>query len=145
MYYEVSIKHDYLTDSNEVKNKVDKIIINNVNLFSEAEYAALKYGNNNWHADNFDNDPDITAIKRSHIYEFANDMPGKKIYMATLDDVFVDDNGKEKHMKYLVGLYANDMDEAKKVIGEYMQQMQDFTLVGLNETKFIAVVDAAKK
>lgn len=143
MYYEVSIKHDYFTKQEEVKSKVDKILVNNENTFSTAEYKALQYGNDNWKADNFDNEPDVTAMKRSRIYEFANKPEdGEKIYFATLDDEFVDDSGKEKHTKYLVGVYADDITQAKKTADEYMKQgFNDMTLTDLNETKFLCVVE----
>lgn len=142
MYYEVSVKHDYLTDNNIVKSKVSKIIVNNANLFPEAWNKAMQYSLDNWNADNFDNPPDITAMKRSRIYEFANkENDGEKIYLATLDDVFTDDSGKEKHVKYPVGVYADDITAAKKNIDAYMLQMQDFTLTDLNETKFEKVLE----
>lgn len=143
MYYETSIRHDYLTDKNEVKSKTSKIIINNVNLFSEAEYAALKYANEEWKNDTLTTEPDVTAIKRSRIYEFANKPDdGEKIYLATIDDTFVDDNGKEKAIHYLIGIYADDITKAKNTATEYMKQgISDMTLVGLNETKFEYVVE----
>lgn len=146
MYYEVSIKHDYFTDLQEVKSKVDKIIVNNTNEFPEAWYKAQEYANDNWKADNFENLPDITAMKRSRIYEFANKPEdGEKIYLATLDDVFVDDSGKEKHTKYLVGVYADDITKAKSSIDNYMKQgMSSFKLTDLNETKFLCVVNDKK-
>lgn len=41
MYYEASIKHNYITDKGVVKTKTDKIFVNNVNLFAETEEKAL--------------------------------------------------------------------------------------------------------
>lgn len=142
MYYEASIKHDYLTENNEVKSKTSKVIINNVDLFAEAEYAALKYAADNWKADNF-SEPDVTFIKRSRIREFANSKTeSSRIYFATLEDTFIDVKGKEKHTKYIIGIYAEDIDTAKANVAEYMRQgMQDLTLVGLNETKFEDVIE----
>lgn len=144
MYYEATIKHDTLTDDGKVKTVSSKIIINNVNLFAEAELAALKYASSEWTADNFKTEPDVTALKRSRIYEFANKPAyGDKIYLATIDDIFVDDNGKEKAIHYLVGIYGDDITKAKNAASEYMKQgLNDMTLVGINETKFECVVDA---
>lgn len=143
MYYEATIRHDYITETNAVKQKSSKIIINNVNLFAEAEYVALKYAAENWKADNFD-EPDVTFIKRSRIREFANDWnPNDKIYLATLDDVFInEENGKKKHTKYLVGVYATDIDNAKSVVSSYMKQgLSDLSLIGINETNFETVIE----
>lgn len=144
MYYEVNIKHDYLTEDNEVKSKVSKVIVNNVNLFAEAELKALEYGNSEWKADSLDNDPDVTAIKRSRIYEFVNKpQDGAKIYFATLDYTFTTDNGKEKHSKYLVGVYANEIGQAKAAMDNYIKQgLSDMKLTDLNETKFETVIEA---
>lgn len=143
MYYETSIKHDYLTEDNEVKTMTSKIIVNNANLFSEAEYKALKYANEEWKNDTLTTEPDVTAIKRSRIYEFANKPEdGEKIYLATIDDIFVDDNGKEKRIHYLVGIYADDITKAKNSATEYMKQgISDMLLVGINETKFEHVIE----
>lgn len=142
MYYEISVKHNYFNDNQEVKTQTSKILVNNVREFPEAWNKAMKYAEQEWTADNFDMAPDVTAMKRSRIYEFANkETDGEKIYLATLDDVFVDDSGKEKHTKYPVGVYADDITAAKKNIDSYMLQMQDFTLTDLNETKFEHVVE----
>lgn len=144
MYYEVNIKHDCLTEDNEVKSTVSKIIIHNVDLFGEAELKALEYANSEWKADNLDNDPDVTAIKRSRIYEFANEPSnGAKIYFATLDYTFTADNGKEKHSKYLVGVYASEIGQAKSSMDNYLKQgLSDMKLTDLNETKFETVIEA---
>lgn len=143
MYYEASIKHDYITDKGEVKTKTDKIFVNNVNLFAEAEEKALVYSNKEWAADNFIDAPDVTALKRSRLREFANKPEdGEKIYLATLDDVFIDDSGKEKHVKYVIGVYADDITKAKAHVDDYMRQgLEDMTLTDLNETKFKCVVE----
>lgn len=144
MYYEVNIKHDWLTEDNEVKSTVSKVIVHNVNLFAEAELKALEYANSEWRADNFDNEPDVTAIKRSRIYEFVNKpQDGKQIYFATLDYTFTADNGKEKHSKYLVGVYANEIGQAKTAMDNYIKQgLSDMKLTDLNETKFETVIEA---
>lgn len=143
MYYEASIKHDYITEAGDTKVKTDKIFVNNANLFAEAEEKALVYGNQEWTADNFIDAPDVTALKRSRLREFANNPEdGEKIYLATLDDVFIADNGKEKHMKYVVGIYADNITKAKATADNYLKQgLNGMTLTDLNETKFLCVVE----
>lgn len=143
MYYEANIKHDIATDTGEVRQTLSKVLVHNANLFAEAEAAALKYAYDNYNADNFDNEPDVTAIRRSRICEFTNNpSDGGKIYVATLDYTFTDDSGKEKHTKYLVGIYADDITKAKKAADFHISQgLQDLTLTDLNETRFEPVVE----
>ena len=144
MYYEVTIRHDMLTDKNQVKSQSDKIIVSNVNLFAEAECKALEYAASERKADNLENEPDVTFIKRSRIMEFANTKDkGEKIYIAKLDCLSIDvGSGNEKHIKYSVGIYADDITQANSACQEYMRQgMTGLTLTDLNETKFLSVIE----
>lgn len=144
MYYEVTIKHDMLTEKNQIKSQSDKIIVNNVNLFAEAECKALEYAASEWKADNMVNEPDVTFIKRSRIMEFANTKDkGEKIYIAKLDCLSIDvDSGNEKHTKYSVGIYADDITQANSACQEYMRQgLNDMTLTDINESNIKALIE----
>lgn len=132
-----------VTDKNQIKSQSDKVIVNNVNLFAEAECKAMEYAAEEWKADNMENEPDVTFIKRSRIMEFANTQDkGEKIYIAKLDCASIDDSGNEKHTKYSVGIYADDITKANAACQEYMRQgLEGLTLTDLNETKFINVIE----
>lgn len=88
-------------------------------------------------------DFDVTAIKRSKLREIVNvrhDV-NEKIFFATIADIFVEDNGDEKEMKYIVALFANDMQDAHIKVKDYMAQgLNDMTLKQLKETKFLDIL-----
>ena len=88
-------------------------------------------------------DLDVTAIKRSRLREIVNERQDvmEKIFFATIADIFVEDNGDEKEMKYIVALFAKDMQDAHQKVKDYMAQgLNDMTLKQLKETKFIDIL-----
>jgi hypothetical protein len=55
--------------------------------------------------------------------------------------VFVDDNGKEKEIKYVVAIWATSVGEANELVGEYLKQgMEDFRIIGVKRTKFVDLI-----
>lgn len=88
-------------------------------------------------------DLDVTAIKRSRLREIVNERQDviEKIFFATIADIFVEDNGVEKEMKYVVALFAKDMQDAHIKVKDYMAQgLNDMTLKQLKETKFLDIL-----
>lgn len=88
-------------------------------------------------------DLDVTAIKRSRLREIVNERHDvyDKIFFATIADIFVEDNGDEKEMKYIVALFAKDMQDAHQKVKDYMAQgLNDMELKQLKETKFLEVI-----
>lgn len=142
MYYEVTLKFDTPTDKG-VSYTSHKVIVSGVNLFAQAELSAMQYAKNNKAGGEASGEDDVTAIRRSRIREFANSSDdGQKIYFAVLDDAFVEDSGKVKHTRYVVGVYADDMTHAKIATDAYMRQGFDgLTLVGINETPYECVIE----
>lgn len=130
MYYELTLKHD---DEQTGKTTTERYIIKDCNLFAEAECKGMGI---------YDGDCDVVSIKRSRIYEFANDnQVGGEIFIANIADVFHKDDGSEKELIYMVGIWANDISYAQKVAKDYISQgLSDMKLKGINQTKFIDVV-----
>ena len=81
-----------------------------------------------------------TSIKESNLREFVNERQDddQAIFLATLEDVFVTDDGDEKATRYVVGLFANTVEEATKIMIEYMRQgMGNLSLVSIKKTKIV--------
>lgn len=136
MFYEANTKVTRLNENAEEKQVIERYVIQNCETFSEAEERAAKtYAYDN-------TDGEVVAIKRSNLYEIVNDNVNKeKYFRAKLGSVFVDDNGKEKMTYYHVLLSADNMDEAQKIMKEYMNQgMNDFILLEVKETKYDNVI-----
>ena len=49
--------------------------------------------------------------------------------------------GKEKELKYHVGVFAKNMDDATKKVYEYMKQgLNDMRFIGVKETKILEII-----
>lgn len=135
MYYEISIKNTVIDKKGNDKEVVNKYIVEDCELFAEAEQKGLTMPLSN---------PDVVAIRQSAIREFANTPSGgegEAIYIATIVDTFIKDNGDEAKTKYKVALYALSVTNANKVVQEYMAQgLADMDCEEIKKTSFIDVI-----
>ena len=135
MFFEVQVKLIKMNDKGVDKPATEKIIVKDVNLFSEAEFAAMQ---------EYNGEADVVAMKISKIKEFVNSRSNDEedIYFVTIEDLFVDgDSGEVKSMLYPVALFAETIDSAKDIANEYIKQgLSDMTLVAIKKTKFIDLI-----
>lgn len=131
MFFEVISKRIIIDSKGNDKEIAEKFIIDNCELCCEAEkIMLLEYNGENR----------CTSIKESNLREFVNERQDddQAIFLATLEDVFVTDDGDEKATRYVVGLFANTVEEATKVMIEYMRQgMGNLSLVSIKKTKIV--------
>ena len=135
MIYEATISYVKIDTNGNDKTVKEQYIIENADLFVEVEmrmqgdFGALP---------NFD----VTAIKRSRIHEVCNmrDNEDEKIYIATLIDTFVNEDGSEKEVKYQVAFFADDIANAHAFIEKYANQGYNMRISGIKETKFSDVL-----
>ena len=138
MLYETSIKTIVVDKNGNDKTLVSRYIIENAELFGEAESKLYEeFGN----MAGFE----VTSIKISKLKEIINEAPPGdecKIYFATIVDRFYDaDKDETTETQYVVALHAHDINEAHKAIDQYMKQgMEDMELVGLKCTKYLEVL-----
>lgn len=136
MFYEITIKVNRMQDDGKEKEIVERYIAD-AETFTEAEAKGVKE-----YAD-YQLQGDVVAIKRSNLYEIVNENANKeKYFRAKLGSIFIDENsGKEKMTYYHVLLSADNMDEAQKIMKEYMNQgMNEFILLEIKETKLINLI-----
>lgn len=136
MYYEIAIKVKRMTDKGTEKEVTERYITG-CNLFSEAEAKGLHL----LAEDNLEGD--VIAIRRSNVREIVNESEDKEFFFrATIVDIFIDDNEKEKEMKYNVLVKADNLAEATSKANEYMRQgLQDMRLDGVVKTKILDVLE----
>lgn len=131
MFYEVISKRIIIDAKGNDKEIAEKFIIDNCELCQEAEKVMLlEYNGENR----------CTSIKESNLREFVNERQDddQAIFLATLEDVFVTDDGDEKATRYVVGLFANTVEEATKIMIEYMKQgLNNLSLVSIKKTKIV--------
>ena len=138
MFYEVQIRHSEIDAKGANKEVVEKYIVEGCELFADAEYKSMEY------ITPYSNGLcEVTAMKQSKIREFinSNEEAEQGIYIATVADVFIDDNDKEKEIKYVVAIWATSVGEANELVGEYLKQgMEDFRIIGVKRTKFVDLI-----
>ena len=138
MIYEGTIKYETVTSRGNTKIARESYLIENVDTFSQAEIALTIYA----HALNIQ-DVDVVSLKRSKIKEIANHGGKLKtpMFVATLTDVFTDDNGNEKETNYDIAFFAPNIQEAHNFIIYYTEQGYCMEMRSLKQAKFIDVID----
>lgn len=133
MFFEGKIKVYKENKKGEMKTVLEHYIIENEELFANAEYKLMELCNGAC---------EVTAITKSKIREIINaKQPDKPFFRATLIDIFVNDDGTEKETPYPVLVCAADITEANRLMEDYMKQgMQDFRLEGITKTKILDVL-----
>lgn len=134
MFYEVSSRRIIIDKKGNDKSVTENYIVSKAALFSEAETAVyIKFAMEN----------DVVAIKRSNITDLVNtELDGEFIYLATIEESELDDNGKVSTSNIVVAIYANSIEDATKNAKDYMKQMINYvSLVGVKKSKFIEVVE----
>lgn len=124
----------------EVKVKVTRLIgdkkrkrletyILNKEFFSEAEYAVTAYL-----ADVEEHE--IQSLRLSPIKEIANQYEGQYSYVATLKDIFHDDEGNEKYLRYKVLLWADDLTSATHNVRQLQREGYDMQVESIKEVDY---------
>lgn len=130
MLIEVKVKVTRIIDTKKRK-KLETYILNK-ELFSEAEYDvnAILFNDNT--VDSFE----IQSLKLSTIKEIADQYTGQYSYIATLKDIYHDDEGNEKSIRYKVLLWANDLTSATHNVRELQREGYDMQIEGLKEVDY---------
>lgn len=135
MIYESSVSYIIIDDKGNDKIKKEQFIIENLETFSDVEELLYnEFGANT--------DFDVVAIKRSKIKEIANKRhdENEKLFLAEVEDIFVNESGEEKPIRYRIVLFAKTFDDAKSFVTEFLKQGFDMALVSLKLTKFTDVL-----
>lgn len=140
MFYHIKLNYEAVDEKGANVNKNEEYLVKDCELHAEAEQRGYEYAS----AYQF-NEPDITSVKRSNIREFVNEVASYDediIYDAIIADVYINEKtGKEKELKYHVGVFAKNMDDATKKVYEYMKQgLNDMRFIGVKETKILEII-----
>ena len=133
MLIEVKVKVTRIIDTKKRK-KLETYILNK-DFFSEAEYKVTEILNTQ-HNEGIVDSFEIQSLKLSTIKEIADQYEGQYSFLATLKDIYHDDNGNEKSMKYKVLLWANDLTSATHNARELQRQGYDMQIEGLKEVDY---------
>lgn len=132
MLIEVKTK---LTIEGKKSKKETVTFILDKEFFSEAEYAVTKLLGEE-KAGKSVSDYEIQSLRISPIKELATQYTGENTFVVTLTDVFTDDEGNEKPLKYKVLLWAKDLSEAWERTQEISEQGYDMHIEGIKEVPY---------
>lgn len=134
MIYESTITYNAIKEKGMEVTYKEQYVLENQETFTDVEEKINKTIDYN--------DIDIVAIKRSNIKEIANKRSDneEKLWIATVQETYLNDAGEEKYMKYNILFYAKTFDGAKTFITEYISQGYGMMLVGIKLTKFVDVI-----
>ena len=138
MLIEVRVKVTRIIDTKKRK-KLETYILNK-SFFSEAEYKVTEILNTQ-HDEGEVDSFEIQSLKLSTIKEIAGQYEGQYSFLATLKDIYHDDNGNEKSMRYKVLLWADDLTSATHNARELQRQGYDMQIEGLKEVDYTYVQD----
>ena len=138
MLIEVRVKVTRIIDTKKRK-KLETYILNK-SFFSEAEYKVTEILNTQ-HDEGEVDSFEIQSLKLSTIKEIADQYEGQYSFLATLKDIYHDDNGNEKSMRYKVLLWADDLTSATHNARELQRQGYDMQIEGLKEVDYTYVQD----
>ena len=133
MLIEVKVKVTRIIDTKKRK-KLETYILNK-DFFSEAEYKVTEILNTQ-HDEGEVDSFEIQSLKLSTIKEIADQYEGQYSFLATLKDIYHDDNGNEKSIRYKVLLWANDLTSATHNARELQRQGYDMQIEGLKEVDY---------
>ena len=128
MYYELTLSVDKLNEKGEPKRCIEKYITDKM-LFAEAEAIGLAL---------YNNECDVTAIKRSKISEIINDKEeDKPFFKAVVCTVITNDDGSEKEVDSHILVCEKDVKSATEKVVEYAKRNFGMELKSISRTKIL--------
>lgn len=134
MIYEGTIKYETTTKKGNTKTVRESYLIEDAETFNDAEYMLFKEFQDKTGID-------VVSLKRSKIKEIANtNRDTEPMFIATLVDVFTDENGIEKELTYDIAFFALNIEQAHNFIRLYAQQGYCMEMKALKQAKFLDVL-----
>lgn len=128
MYYELTLSVDKLNEKGEPKRCIEKYITDKM-LFAEAEAIGLAL---------YNNECDVTAIKRSKISEIINDKEeDKPFFKAVVCTVITNEDGSEKEVDSHILICEKDVKSATEKVVEYAKRNFGMELKSISRTKIL--------
>lgn len=138
----------------EVKAKVARIIdgktrkrtetyVMDKEFFSQAEYAVTELLNEDTTVEDFQ----IQSLKVSQIKEIDDQTINNSIpsFIATLIDIFHQDDGTEKKMKYKVLLWADNLTVANRRANELSHQGYDMQIESIKQVDYEYLIEQSNQ
>lgn len=133
MLIEVKVKVARVID-NKTRRRTETFVVNK-DVFAEAEYKVTLVLSQEQDAGTVESF-EIQSLRISPIKELVTQYQGDSTYIATLKDIWLENDGTEKQLKYKVLLWANDLTEANKNAHMLARQGYDMQIEGLKQVDY---------
>jgi hypothetical protein len=133
MLIEVKVKVARIIDG-KTRKRTETYVLDR-EVFADAEYqvmAKLAQEQEEGFVDGFE----IQGLRISQIKEIASQFNGQFTYMATLKDIWLDEVGNEKTMRYKVLLDADNLADAQSNIQQLARQGYDMQVEGIKQVDY---------
>lgn len=133
MLIEVKVKVARVIDG-KTKKRTETFLVQDCDLFSNAEYRVMSnlvHEQEEGTIENFE----IQSLKISQIKEVADQFTGEYSFIATLKDIFHDEEGNEKTLKYKVLLWADNLTQANQNVHQLARQGYDMQIEGIKQVE----------
>ena len=136
MLIEVRVKVARVIDG-KTRKRTETYVVDSCELYSNAEYrvmSALVQEQEEGTVENFE----IQSLKLSQIKEIDNQTIDNILpsFVATLIDIFLQDDGTEKKIKYKVLLWADNLTAANRRANELSHQGYDMQIEGIKQVDY---------
>ena len=136
MLIEVKVKVARVIDG-KTRKRTETYVIDNCELYSNAEYivmSALTQEQTEGTVESFE----IQSLKLSQIKEIDDQTINNSIpsFIVTLIDIFLQDDGTEKKLKYKVLLWAENLTDANRRANELSHQGYDMQIEGIKQVDY---------
>lgn len=133
MLIEVKAKVAWGID-NKVRKRTETYILDK-NVFAEAEYEVMTLLSG-YMEEGTVKSFEILMIKISMVKEIITQYQGESTFIASLRDIFLQEDGTEKIIKYKVLLWANNISDAMTHTREIASQGYDMQIDSLREVNY---------
>jgi hypothetical protein len=143
MLVEVKVKVARIIDA-KTRKRTETFIVPDCELFVNAEHAVMSSLTSDG---NTVEDYQIQSLKLSQIKEIADQFSGEHNYIATLKDIFHEDDGTEKAMKYKVLLWADNLTQANANVEQMTREGYDMQIEGIKQVdyEYLAGLDSSEE
>jgi len=145
MRIEVKVKVARVIDG-KTRKRTETYVVDDCELYSNAEYrvmSTLVREQKEGTIENFE----IQSLKLSQIKEIDDQTINNSIpsFIATLIDIFHQDDGTEKKLKYKVLLWADNLTAANRRANELSHQGYDMQIEGIKQVDYEYLVEQSNQ
>lgn len=134
MLIEVKVKVSRIIDA-KIRKRTETFLVPDCELFVNAEHQVMQSLTQEQQSGVVE-EFEIQSLRISPIREICTQFQGESTFIATLKDIFLDDSGNEKLLKYKVLLWANNLTQANQHIQQLSHEGYDMQVEGIKQVDY---------